>query len=73
MPAEPLFSYDHVDFEHPMADLEAVKAINPHRGAMIQIDGVATWSDDFAEGVGWRDVRDGARHSDHGDSARRRG
>ncbi len=58
MPAEPLFPYEHVDFEHPMADIEAVKAINPHRGDMIQIDGVATWSDDFSEGVGWRDVRD---------------
>ena len=58
MPAEPLFDYSNVDFDRPMADIEAVKKINPHRGEMIQINGVAHWTDDFAQGVGWRDVRD---------------
>ena len=58
MPAEPLFEYSNVDFDNPMANLDAVKVINPHRGEMIQINGVAHWTDDFAQGVGWRDVRD---------------
>lgn len=58
MPAEPLFDYSNTDFDRPMADVEAVKKINPHRGEMIQINGVASWTDDYAQGVGWRDVRD---------------
>lgn len=56
MSTEPLFDISKADFDAPMADLDLVKRINPHRGPMIQLDGVAWWQE--GEGVGWRDIRD---------------
>ena len=54
--SEPLFDISHVDFDAPIADLDLVQRINPHRGHMVQLDGVAWWTHD--QGVGWKDIRD---------------
>ncbi len=51
-----LFDYSHVDFEQPQCTLELVHRVNPHRGHMMQLSGVAWWN--FTRGVGWRDIRD---------------
>lgn len=56
MSTEPLFDISQADFDAPMADLDLVKRINPHRGPMIQLSGVAWWTAD--EGIGWRDIGD---------------
>jgi 3-hydroxyacyl-[acyl-carrier-protein] dehydratase len=51
-----LFDYGHVDFDHPQCTMDLVHRINPHRGHMVQLSGVAWWCDNH--GVGWKDVRD---------------
>jgi 3-hydroxyacyl-[acyl-carrier-protein] dehydratase len=54
--SEPLFDYSFADFDNPLADLEGLHEINPHRGDMVQLDGVAFCEEDRA--IGWKDVRD---------------
>ncbi|MAD78504.1 MAG: beta-hydroxyacyl-ACP dehydratase [Planctomycetaceae bacterium] len=56
MSSELLFDYSHVDFDAPMAGLDLIHRINPHRGHMVQLDGVAWWTEGL--GVGWKDIRD---------------
>ena len=54
--SQALFDYSFVDFDNPQAGIEGLHEINPHRGDMLQLDGVAWCNED--EGVGWKDVRD---------------
>lgn len=56
MPISALFDYPDIDFASPMVDRAGIEAINPHRGPMVQLDGVGWWSD--GRGVGFRDVKD---------------
>lgn len=51
-----LFDYDHVDFDKPQGTIELLHRVNPHRGPMVQLSGIAWWDDN--RGVGWRDVTD---------------
>lgn len=50
-----LFDYHDVDFDHPQGTMELVHRVNPHRGQMVQLSGVAWWND--TRGVAWRDVK----------------
>ena len=54
MSSETLFDYSFVDFDHPRAGIEEIQEINPHRGDMMQLSGVAWCTED--QGVGWKDV-----------------
>lgn len=57
MSSEVLFDYSFVDLDAPMGDMDLVHRINPHRGHMVQLSGVAWWIEgEF--GVGWKDVGD---------------
>lgn len=49
-----LFDYDHIDIENPKGTIDLLHRVNPHRGDMVQLSGVAWWDDE--RGVGWRDV-----------------
>ena len=51
-----LFDYDHADFDNPKGTMDIVHRVNPHRGDMVQLSGVAWW--DEVRGVGWRDVKE---------------
>ncbi len=56
MPPSYLFDMTPVDLEHPRYGLAEVEKVNPHRGDMRLLDGVAWMSDEEPMGVAWKDV-----------------
>jgi len=59
MPSRLLLDLDVLDLNAVAYDAEAIEAVNPHRGAMRQLDGVA-WAEPGPpiRIVGYKDVRD---------------
>lgn len=56
MSSQVLFDYSFADFDNPKAGIEMLHEVNPHRGPMVQLDGVAWWTEE--RGIGFKDVRD---------------
>lgn len=54
MPSQALFEYPEFDFDNPMVDVEGIGRINPHRGPMVQLNGIGWWGE--GRGVGFRNV-----------------
>ena len=55
VPAQALFEYPEIDFDAPIVDQAGIGEINPHRGPMVQLDGIGWWSD--GKGVGFRNIK----------------
>ncbi|MBL0921961.1 MAG: beta-hydroxyacyl-ACP dehydratase [Phycisphaerales bacterium] len=53
----PLFDVSHVDLAARAVTREGLESYIPHRGVMMQLDGVVWHSEDFTQGVGIRHVR----------------
>lgn len=56
MPSEPLFDLAGIDLDGVLLSTKQVEAINPHRGAMRQLDRVIWLDDAHSMAVGAKDV-----------------
>lgn len=56
--AQPLIDYSRFDFDRPMFDQEAVRAINPQRFEMEQLTAVVHVDTDAQLAVGYKEVTD---------------
>lgn len=56
--AQPLIDYSQFDFDHPLYDLEAVRAVNPQRFEMEQLTAVVHVDSEKHLVVGYKDVTD---------------
>ena len=58
MPPQLIFDISKIDLDQILIDQKGVRAINPHRGDMEQLNGVI-WADPVAHRIlGFKDVRD---------------
>lgn len=53
-----LLDLDRVDFSQVMVDREEIAAWNPHRGPIVQLDGIIWHDEGYRCAVGFKDVRD---------------
>jgi len=53
-----LFDIDGLDLDSVLHDQAAIDQVNPHRGAMRQLDGVLWENEALTRAVAYRDVRD---------------
>lgn len=53
-----LLDLDHVDFSRVMVDRDEIARWNPHRGPIVQVDGIFWHDPKFRACVGYKDVRD---------------
>ena len=58
MAQKPLFDISDLDQSRIAYDASAIDAVNPHRGAMRQLDGIFYCDPGFEGGVAFKDVRD---------------
>jgi 3-hydroxyacyl-[acyl-carrier-protein] dehydratase len=57
MPPEAHFDFDHVDFGRVVADLEAIRRVNPQRFEMEQLTAIVHMDPEQRLIVGYKDVR----------------
>lgn len=57
MATEPILDFSAFDPDHPEIDVEAIRAVNPQRFEMEQIDGVGCYAEEPARAVGVRRVK----------------
>lgn len=59
MPAAPLFDFSAIDPNEILFDIEAIRAFNPHRFELEQIDGIAHFDEEPLQALAVRDIREG--------------
>lgn len=57
MPPEMIFDLSQLDFNRPIADGEAIRAVNPQRAKMQQLDAVVYLNKTTQIFVGYKDIR----------------
>ena len=57
MASQILFDLSRFDVDHPIAGPAQIEAVNPHRGAMRQIDAVIWMPEDYTAVIGYKEVR----------------
>ena len=57
MPAQPLFDLSHVDLSELSLTRGDIARVNPHRGDMVQLDGIYWHDPEFKRAVGVKFVR----------------
>ncbi len=58
MAIEPVIDLSAIDLSQVRMDAEAIGAYNPHRGEVVQIDGLVWMDQGLDHAVAWRDVRE---------------
>ncbi len=58
MPSNLLIDLEQLDLSTPRVGREAIARVNPHRGAIVQLDEILWHSEDFTAAVGVKHVRD---------------